>query len=92
MPATNRILFSLACLFAFLPLNSFAQGLELKNAGVSAEFGPQGLLSIEDVASGVRVDLARDAWSLAIDDTILRSEDVHPTVKQSQRRRNFVRL
>ena len=82
MPATNRILFSLACLLALLPLNSFAQGLELKNAGVSAEFGPQGLLSIEDVASEVRVDLARDAWSLAIDTTTLRSEDVHPSVNK----------
>ena len=39
--------------------------MELKNASVSAEFGAQGLPSIEDANSGVRVDLARVAWSLA---------------------------
>jgi hypothetical protein len=84
MPATHRIVLSLACLFAFLPANSLAQNLELKNAAVSAEFGPQGLVSIKDAASGARVDVARDAWSLAIGDTVLRSGDQQPSVAKTK--------
>ena len=83
MSATRRIALILACLFAFCRFNSLAQTLELKNASVSAEFGTQGLLSIEDAASGVRVDLSRDGWSLAVDDTVLHSEEGHPSFAKS---------
>lgn len=74
---------TLACLFALLPFNSLAQTLELKNAEVSTKLGLQGLQSITDVTSGTRIDLTRDAWSLTIDGTVLRSGDLKPTnVKQ----------
>jgi hypothetical protein len=83
MSANHRIAFILACLLSLYRFDCFAQGAELKNSSVSAEFGSQGLSSIADVASGVRVDLARDAWSLAIDHTVLRSEDGHPSIAKS---------
>lgn len=38
-------------------------------------FGPKGMTSVEDIQSRTHVDFIRDAWSLTIDNTILRSED-----------------
>ena len=80
MLATSRFVLSLACLFAFFPINSLAQTLELRNADVWAKLGPQGLQSITDAASGTRVDLTRDAWSLTIDGTVLRSGESKPSI------------
>jgi hypothetical protein len=38
-------------------------------------FGPKGMTSVEDIQSRTRVGFERDAWSLAIDNTVLRSDD-----------------
>ena len=80
MHFAHRFVCSLACLLAILPAELFAQTLELKNANVSATFDENGLRAIRDAASGAHVDLARDAWSLAIDNTTVRSGDAQPAV------------
>jgi len=83
MSATRRVVLSLACLLAFFPVSSAAQTMELKNAGVTAEFGPTGLASISDSESGTRVDLEKDAWSLVLDDRTLRSGDGTPKIRKT---------
>jgi hypothetical protein len=42
-----------------------------------------GLVSIKDVESGIQIYLARDAWSLALDNWTLRSEDGRPKIKKT---------
>src|ERR1019366_3191974 len=83
MSAIQRIVLSLSSLFAFLTVHALAQNLEMKNSVTVVEFGPMGLGSIKDVESGIQVDLARDAWSLALDNRTLRSEDGRPKIKKT---------
>jgi len=83
MSATHQTVLSLACLFAFFSVSSAAQTIELKNAAVTAEFGPKGLVSIRASESGARVDLAQDAWSLVLDDRTLRSGDGTPQISKT---------
>ena len=83
MPAIQRIVLGLSSLFAFLTVHALAQNLEMNNSVTVVEFGPMGLVSIKDVESGIRVDLARDAWSLALDNRTLRSEDGRPKIKKT---------
>jgi hypothetical protein len=83
MSAIQRIVLSLSSLFVFLTVHALAQNLETKNSVTVVEFGPVGLVSIKDVESGIQVDLARDAWSLALDNRTLRSEDGRPEIKKT---------
>ena len=58
-----------------------AQGAELKNAQLSAAFGPNGLVSIEQQGSKERIDLVEDRWSIEIDQDRLQSSDARPRVE-----------
>ena len=78
MPVTCQFAISLAFLLVIFPVRSSAQALELRNANTTATFDRQGLTSVKDIESNTRVDLARDAWSLTIDNTILRSGGSQP--------------
>ena len=82
MSKTHRYLQALAFLFILSPACSFATGLELRNATTIAAFGPDGLLSVENLASHSGVGLARDAWSIVIDTMTLRSTGVQPEVRK----------
>lgn len=62
---------------------AFAQALQLKNDATAAEFGPRGLVSVTDIASGSRMDLKADEWSIALDNRVLRSEDAKPVVRKT---------
>ena len=75
---------STAWIFFFfaLPAFVFAQPTELRNAATVAAFGPRGLVSVTDIASGVRIDLTTDEWSITIDGKALRSEDAKPVVRK----------
>jgi hypothetical protein len=80
MSALKRFVLSLIFLFAFAAAACSSQTLELRNEHTAASFGPTGLVSVTDIRSGVRLDLVRDAWSLAIDGATLRSGDSQPKV------------
>jgi hypothetical protein len=69
-------------LLTFLPISSYAVGVELKNTTTAATFGPDGMLSIEDIESHSKVGIARDAWSLTIDGTTMRSTEARPAISQ----------
>ena len=71
---------SLACSFSTCAL---AQVIELKSDATVAELGPQGLMSVTDIASGSRIDLKTDDWSITLDNRILRSEDAKPVVRKT---------
>ena len=71
-------------MFAITPVKSLAQTLELKDTAVTATFGSQGLVSVRNAESNIRLDLARDAWSLAIDDTVLRSGESKPAIVKTK--------
>ena len=62
---------------------SFAQTLELNNGIASAALGPRGLASVTDVASGTRIEIAADEWSMTIGDRKLRSEDATPVLHRT---------
>lgn len=76
-----QLVFVLLC--GLLPLSAFASGIELKNATTSAHFGPNGLLSIEDVQSHSRLAITRDAWSMVIDGVTLSGADAHPAIDKA---------
>jgi hypothetical protein len=80
MSGTHRARLSLALLYMFLPLVALAQNHELRNGTTIVSFGPRGLVAIEDIASRTQVEIKRDAWSLRIDGTALRSEDSQPAL------------
>jgi hypothetical protein len=84
MPVMCRFPASLAFLLIILPARSSAQTLELKNADTTATFDRQGMTTVKNAESNTRVDLARDAWSLTIDDTILRSGGSRPVSVKTQ--------
>ena len=84
MSALLRSVLSLLLLAACANLNSLAQTSVLKNEHTEAVFGPAGLVSVTDKESGSRIDLVRDAWSLAIDDTVLRSDDLKSAILSSE--------
>jgi hypothetical protein len=75
MSSKHRVRLCLTFLCAFLPLASFGQNPELRNATTVVSFGPKGVASIEDIQSRTRVGFERDAWSLMIDNAALRSDD-----------------
>ncbi|HEY3626088.1 MAG TPA: hypothetical protein VGL00_07385 [Terracidiphilus sp.] len=55
----------------------------MKNDRAVADFGPRGLTSVTDSASGSRIELSADEWSISVDQRTLRSADVHPTIRKS---------
>jgi hypothetical protein len=55
------------------------QNVELTNGDTVAVLNSQGLISITDAASGIRLDLVRDGWSMIVDDHQLKSEDTKPS-------------
>lgn len=79
----SRDLFSGILLFSALCSICFAQEIELKNATTVAHFGAGGLTSVTDSASGSRIELAADEWSITVDQHTLRSEDAHPTMRKN---------
>ncbi len=81
MQARLRILPVFIFALALVEIHAFAQNLELKNAHVRARFGVSGLRSVEDVQSGVRIDLAEDAWLLEIGGATIRSGGLTAEVK-----------
>ena len=83
MSATRRVFQCLFIQFAIFPLGLFAQSIELKNAETVAVLNKQGIVSIEDITSGTRLDLAQDAWSIAIDDVVLNSGDAQPSIART---------
>ena len=83
MSSTYRVVLSLAIMFTLLSVKSPGQNIELKNATLVATFDSQGLTSIRNAASGFRIDLMRDAWLLSIDNSILRSGELHPAIANS---------
>jgi hypothetical protein len=83
---TLRALFSSTAsilFFSALSTSALAQPIELKNAATVAELGPRGLVSIVDIASGSRIDLAADEWSVTVDNQALRSEETKPVVRKT---------
>ncbi len=83
MPRTrfNRFLFSFLPLF--FAVRCFGANLELRTATTVAQFGPNGLLSVAEIESPVKVEIARDAWSIVVDGTTLRSTDAQPFVRRA---------
>jgi len=59
---------------------SFAADRELRNGTTVANFGPSGLLSVEEIASHSRIDIARDNWSLVIDGTTVSNAGSQPEI------------
>jgi hypothetical protein len=78
----RKSLLVLTLLMVF-PICSVAQNLELRNDSTVARFGAAGLVSVEDIGSRARIDLARDGWSMQINDATLRSTDAAPAVQKS---------
>ncbi len=78
-----RCLFASACLSLFIPVQSLAADRILHNATTTATFGPEGLLSVEDTTSHSRIDIARDAWSMVINDTTLSGTGVKPAINET---------
>src|ERR1700678_84139 len=66
-----------------LPVGSLAADHELRNTTTTAEFGPDGLLSLEDTGSHSKIDIARDAWLMVIGGTTLSSTDTKPTIHKT---------
>jgi len=83
MSALHGFVLSFSSLVVAANLGALAQTLELKNESTAATFGPVGLVAVIDTASGTRIDLARDAWSLTIDGSTLRSGDSQPKVAKT---------
>jgi hypothetical protein len=83
MPALPRTVLSLLLVAVYANFSCLAQEHVLKNAQVEAGFGPAGLISVTDVASGTRIDLTRDAWSLTIDDAVLSSETLKSSIQKT---------
>src|ERR1700751_3524199 len=80
MSATRRACFSLFCSFAVCVFRLSAQNVELTNGDTVAVLNSRGLISITDVASGINLKLAGDAWSMIVDDNQLRSGDATPSL------------
>ncbi len=84
MSALLRAALGFFFLAALTNISLQAQSLELRNEHTEARFGPAGLVTVVDTESGARIDLARDAWSLAIDDSVLRSGDLKPSFAKTK--------
>lgn len=84
MSALLRAALGFFFLAALTNISLQAQSLELRNEHTEARFGPAGLVTVVDTESGARIDLARDAWSLAIDDNVLRSGDLKPSFAKTK--------
>jgi hypothetical protein len=76
MSGKYRVRLNLVSLCAFLPLVALSQNPELRNATTVVSFGPKGMTSVEDIQSRTHVGFERDAWSLMIDNRVLRSDDL----------------
>jgi hypothetical protein len=62
-----------------------AQALQLKNEHLTAQFGPRGLVSVTDQASGVTLHFPREEFSLIVDQRPFDSSRLPaPVVKQEQ--------
>jgi hypothetical protein len=83
MSRTSYCRLAIASLFLLLPVSALAASPELKNTTTIAAFGPGGLLSVEDLASHARIDIARDAWSMVIDAATLRSAEAQPAISKA---------
>jgi hypothetical protein len=80
MSALLRAVLGTSLLALFTNVSSHGQTLELRNEHTGARFGPNGLVSVVDTESGAQINLARDAWLLAIDDVVLRSGGLTPSL------------
>lgn len=60
-----------------------AQETALRNASTVANFGARGLVSVSDIASGSRVDLDSDEWSITLDTRTLRSAEAQNVRRRS---------
>jgi len=78
MPTLARVLFLVVWPLVFRPALLFPESLELNNAHVRADFGPKGLLTIEDKDSGAGMTLAQDGWQITIDNTTLQGGTTLP--------------
>ncbi len=74
---------SLGILFFSALYPSFAEKIDLRNATAIAELGPRGLTSVTDIASGARIDLAADEWSIVLDTRTLQSKDAQPVIRRT---------
>jgi hypothetical protein len=72
MIGAYRLSLSILFLFVFSPFLTYVLNVELKNATTIVSFGPDGLLSVEDIQSNALVRVVRDSWLLTIDDAVLR--------------------
>lgn len=79
-PGVSRAVFTAtALLFALIPFAVPARGqgsLVLENGLLKAEFGNRGLSSLQDLATGARLEIGRDAWAVTIDGTRLSADDL----------------
>jgi hypothetical protein len=73
----------LALLFLVPAWDCLAQAIELKNEKAVAELGPRGLTAVTETASGARIELSADEWSIRIGERTLRSTDATPAVRTS---------
>ena len=85
MNLSSRSTFPLfaAALFAVLPTSIFAKDLQLRNASTVANFGPGGLMSVEDTNSQARLVLSADTWLMVVGDVTLRSGDATPAIHKT---------
>jgi hypothetical protein len=66
-----------------LSIVSFSQPVQIRNENTVAELGPRGLIAVADVASGSRIELESDGWSIALDQRTLRSNDATPAIHKT---------
>jgi len=83
MQSMTKYLLRSACLLLAFSTCLRAETFELKNATTVAVFDSNGLVSLKDMLSGASMNLSTDAWSLAIDDTTLRSSNARPRIDRN---------
>lgn len=59
-----------------------AQGLQLANDELAAEFGPRGLVGITEKKSGAEIQFSHDELAVVLDDRSIGSADLIPTVEK----------
>jgi hypothetical protein len=69
---------------AALSVGCESQTFQLKNAKLTATFGPRGLVAIADEDVGEKVEFAQDEFALRVDDASIRSADLHPSVEKQE--------
>ncbi len=77
--APRSFLRAAALVLALAPVAApaFSQSsLVLENGLLKAEFGDRGLTSLQDIATGARLRIGRDAWFVTVDGARLAAEDL----------------